>query len=221
MSKKILSALLVISLAGCASLNNSEKGSIIGAGAGAVLGGIIGKKAADKPVAGVVVGAAVGGVVGGIIGHRMDKKAEELEQELEGADVERVGEGIIVTFDSAILFAIDSADLTDASKLNLMKLASSLKNFEGTEILIAGHTDSTGSEEYNQTLSERRAMSAAVFLAENGVEAERLSTSGYGEMQPVASNDIVAGREQNRRVEVAITATEEYRAQVEAEQGEG
>lgn len=221
MTKRILSAMLVVSLAGCASLNNSEKGAIIGAGAGAVLGGIIGKKAADKPVAGVVVGAAVGGVVGGIIGRQMDKQAEELEQSLEGAEVERVGEGIIVTFESAILFAVNSSDLTDASKLNLMKLASSLKTYPGTEILVAGHTDATGTEEYNQALSERRAMSAAVFLAESGVEAERIATSGYGELQPVASNETAEGREQNRRVEIAITATEEYRAQVEAEQGNG
>jgi outer membrane protein OmpA-like peptidoglycan-associated protein len=186
-----------------------------------VLGGIIGKKVADKPVAGVVVGAAVGGVVGGIIGARMDKKAEELERELEDAEVERVGEGIIVTFDSAILFTFDSSELTSDSRMSLLKLASSLKDFEGTEILIAGHTDATGSDEYNQALSERRATSAAVFLAENGVEAERLSISGYGESQPVSSNDTVEGRSENRRVEVAITATEEYRAQLEAEQGGG
>jgi len=221
MTKKILSALLVVSLAGCASLNNSEKGAMIGAGAGAVLGGIIGKKAADKPVAGVVVGAAVGGTVGAIIGAQMDKQAEELEESLEGADVERVGEGIVVTMDSAILFAVDSSELTDQSKMNLMELASSLKSFPNTDILVAGHTDATGSEEYNQALSERRAMSAAVFLAEHGVEPERLSTSGYGETQPKASNETAEGRTQNRRVEIAITASEEYRAQLEAEQGNG
>jgi outer membrane protein OmpA-like peptidoglycan-associated protein len=221
MTTRLLSALLILSLAGCSSLNRSEKGSIIGASAGAVLGGIIGKKVADKPVAGVVVGAAVGGVVGGIIGARMDKKAEELEKELENARVERVGEGIIVTMDSAILFTFDSSELTSDSRMSLLKLASSLKDFEGTEILVAGHTDATGSDEYNQSLSERRASSAAVFLAENGIEAERLSISGYGESQPISSNDTVEGRSDNRRVEIAITATEEYRAQLEAEQGEG
>jgi outer membrane protein OmpA-like peptidoglycan-associated protein len=208
MTTRLLSALLILSLAGCSSLNRSEKGSIIGASAGAVLGGIIGKKVADKPVAGVV-------------GARMDKKAEELEQELENARVERVGEGIIVTMDSAILFTFDSSELTSDSRMSLLKLASSLKDFEGTEILVAGHTDATGSDEYNQSLSERRASSAAVFLAENGIEAERLSISGYGESQPISSNDTVEGRSDNRRVEIAITATEEYRAQLEAEQGEG
>ena len=216
--KRLLILFVAVALAGCSSLNNAEKGGAIGAAAGAAIGGIIGKKSADKPVTGVIVGAAAGGTVGAIIGAQMDKQAEELDDELEGAKVERVGEGILVTFDSAILFAVDSSDLSDQSKLNLAELAESLKEYEGTEIVIAGHTDSTGPDEYNMQLSERRARSAAVYLAERGVDPERLSTAAYGESQPIASNETTTGRSQNRRVEVAIYATEEYKEQLSERQ---
>jgi outer membrane protein OmpA-like peptidoglycan-associated protein len=157
--------------------------------------------------------------VGAIIGRQMDKQAEELEAALEGAEVERVGEGILVTFDSAILFRINSDELSDASKTQLAGLANSLKEFEGTEIVVAGHTDSSGEADYNLALSERRAQAAAVYLLDLGVDAERISTVAYGELEPIASNETATGRAENRRVEVAIYATDEYREQLSAEAG--
>ncbi|MDZ4700223.1 MAG: OmpA family protein, partial [Rhodothermales bacterium] len=188
-----------------------------GAGAGAAVGAIIGK-ATGKTATGAIVGAAVGGTAGAIIGRQMDKQAEELEEELEGAKVERVGEGIQITFDSAILFEFGKADLSAQAKTNLDNLANSLKEYPNTEILIAGHTDSVGSEEFNQKLSETRANSAASYLLGQAITADRMSVAGNGETQPVASNDTDMGRAQNRRVEVAIYATEEYREELEETQ---
>lgn len=206
------------SLTGCARLNKTQEGAVVGAGAGAVVGGVIGK-AAGNTAAGAIVGAAVGGTAGAIIGRQMDKQAEELEQELEGAEIERVGEGIQITFDSAILFAVDSSELSDTAKENLRQLAESLKKYPNTEVLIAGHTDSTGPEEYNQRLSERRAESAAAFLIYQGVDPSRIRTVGHGETMPVASNETAVGRQQNRRVEVAIYASEAYRQQLTEQYG--
>ena len=203
---------------GCANMNNTGKGAAIGAGAGAAVGAIIGK-ATGRTATGAIVGAAVGGTAGAVIGRQMDKQAEELEAELENAEVERVGEGIQITFDSAILFEVNSYTLSKSSQDNLSTLASSLMEYENTDLVIAGHTDSSGSEEYNQTLSEQRADAAATFLVREGVPAGRISIVGHGESQPVASNDTNFGRQQNRRVEVGIFASEEYRAELESENG--
>ena len=212
-----LSLVCALLMMGCANMNNTGKGAAIGAGAGAVIGGIIGK-VTGKTATGAIVGAAVGGSAGAVIGRQMDKQAEELEGELEGAKVERVGEGIQVTFDSAILFAVNSSDLSSQARVNLADLAQSLNDYPNTEILIAGHTDSTGPEEYNQKLSEERAGSAAMQLLEAGVEGSRLSVIGHGEMEPVADNSSDFGRSQNRRVEIAIYASEEYRQELEAQE---
>ncbi|MFT5144687.1 MAG: outer membrane protein OmpA-like peptidoglycan-associated protein [Rhodothermales bacterium] len=216
--KSLLIVFLALSIGACSTLNKTERGAAIGAAAGAAIGGLIGKKSADKPVTGAIIGAAAGGVVGAVIGRQMDKQAEELEQSLEGANVERVGEGILVTFDSAILFAVNSSEMSDASKTSLASLATSLKQYEGTEVVVAGHTDASGAADYNQALSERRAQAAANYLLQQAVPAQRLSTVGYGEAQPVTENDTAAGRAQNRRVEIAIYATEEYRTKIEAQQ---
>ncbi|MEZ4699711.1 MAG: OmpA family protein [Rhodothermales bacterium] len=205
-----------LTLMGCANMNKTGKGAAIGAGAGAAVGAIIGK-ATGKTATGAIVGAAVGGTAGAIIGRQMDKQAEELEEELEGAKVERVGEGIQITFDSAILFEFGKADLSAQAKTNLDNLAQSLKEYPNTEILIAGHTDSVGSEEFNQKLSETRANSAASYLLQAGITSDRMSVIGHGETQPVASNDTDMGRAQNRRVEVAIYASEEYRQELETQ----
>lgn len=206
---------LSLSLAGCANMSKTGKGAAIGAGAGAAVGAIIGK-ATGKTGTGAIVGAAVGGTAGAIIGRQMDKQAEELEAELEGAEVERVGEGIQITFDSAILFEVNSYTLSEDSKTNLRRLAESLKAYDNTELIIAGHTDSSGPEDYNQKLSEQRAESAAAMLAREGVTVSRLSIVGHGESEPVASNESALGRQQNRRVEVAIFASEEYREELES-----
>lgn len=218
----IASAALVLAvgltLAGCASLSNTERGAAAGAAGGAVVGGVIGKTQGST-AKGAIIGAAVGGTAGAVIGQQMDKQAQELDEELEGAEVVRVGEGIQVTFDNAILFDFDSADLRSTAQQNLSDLASSLQDYPNTELLIVGHTDAVGSEEYNQSLSERRANTAAEFLMRQGIAPSRVTTLGKGEMEPVASNETSYGRQQNRRVEVAIYASEEYREQVQERYG--
>ena len=193
---------------GCASLSKTEQGAGAGAGAGAVIGGAIGA-ATGSTAKGAIVGAAVGGVAGAVIGQQMDKQAEELAEDLEGAEVERVGEGIQITFDSAILFGFDSAEISEPAQMNLNNLAQSLEEYPGTELVIVGHTDAVGDEAYNQELSEERAGSAAAYLAQQGVPADRITTFGKGETEPVASNDTEFGQQQNRRVEMAIFASEE------------
>lgn len=209
-STPIVLLVAALFLGGCSSLSNTEKGAVIGAGAGAAGGAAIGK-AAGGTAEGAIIGAVVGGTAGAIIGKRMDKKAEELDEELENAEVERVGEGIKVTFDGGILFDFDSSALREDARGNLSEFAESMEEFEESNILIVGHTDSKGSEEYNQKLSDRRADSASNFLIEQGVAAERLTSVGRGETEPVATNETAEGRQQNRRVEVAIYASKEYR----------
>mgnify|MGYP003754189707 CR=1 FL=1 len=212
-----LSGLLAIFLfsSGCADMSNTLKGSGIGAAAGAAIGGLIGK-ATGKTSTGVLVGGAVGATAGAVIGRQMDKQAEELEAALEDANVERVGDGIKVTFDSAILFGVNSSTISEDAKANLRDLASSLEAYPNTNILIVGHTDDTGEADYNQALSEKRAESAALELLEAGVANERVEIVGYGETDPVAQNDSVEGRRENRRVEVAIYASEEYLQELES-----
>ena len=214
-SKGILPVLMVLVMI-FASCNTSKtfKGGAIGAGTGGAIGGLIGSKS-DNTAKGAILGAVIGGSAGALIGNYMDKQAEELEQDLEGADIERVGEGIKITFDSGILFGFDSSELTYASKTNIAELAETLKKYEDTEILIEGHTDSKGSESYNQELSERRAGSVAGELRSLGVVASRISEVGYGEEMPIADNSTEEGRSQNRRVEVAIFANDKLKKAAE------
>jgi outer membrane protein OmpA-like peptidoglycan-associated protein len=204
---------LVLLMGGCSSLSNTEKGAIIGTSAGAAGGAAVGK-AAGGTAEGAILGAVIGGAAGALIGQRMDRKAEELDQELANAEVERVGEGIKVTFDSGLLFDFDSAALRANARQNLAEFSGSMQEFPETQILIVGHTDSKGSEDYNQQLSEDRAESAAEYLIQEGINPSRITTMGKGESEPVATNDTEAGRQQNRRVEVAIFASEEYREEV-------
>lgn len=194
-------------LSGCASTNNTTKGGAIGAGAGGAVGAVIGNASGNTAV-GAIIGATVGGATGAIIGRQMDKQAEELEEDLENATVERVGEGIKITFDSGLLFDFDSDELRAATEEDLQEMAETLQKYEDTNILIEGHTDATGAEDYNQDLSEERAVSVASYLQQLGVSQSRLITEGYGEEQPVADNDTETGRQQNRRVEVAIYAND-------------
>ncbi|GGF41659.1 OmpA family protein [Echinicola rosea] len=200
----VLSATVLFS---CADWSKTGKGAAIGAGAGGALGGLIGNQKGNT-AAGAVIGAAVGGAAGAAIGKYMDKQAKEME-EIENAEVERVGEGIQVTFDSGILFGFDSYELTPQAQENVMEMARILNEYPDTNIMIDGHTDSKGSEQYNQKLSEQRAGSVANYLKMQGIDSSRLTTVGHGESLPVASNDTDAGRAENRRVEVAITANEE------------
>ncbi|MEQ9438975.1 MAG: OmpA family protein [Cyclobacteriaceae bacterium] len=194
-------------LSGCASTNNTTKGGAIGAGAGGAVGAVIGNASGNTAV-GAIIGASVGGAAGAVIGRQMDKQAEELQKDLENATVERVGEGIKITFDSGLLFDFDSDDLRATTEQDLSEMAETLKKYDDTSILIEGHTDASGAEDYNQDLSEERANSVATYLQQLGVKDNRLSIQGYGEDQPVADNDTDAGRQQNRRVEVAIFAND-------------
>jgi outer membrane protein OmpA-like peptidoglycan-associated protein len=212
--KKFFICFLIISFLvgtmGCAEWNRTAKGAVIGAGAGGAAGGLIGH-ATGNTVAGVLIGAAVGGAAGALIGNYMDKQAAEIERDIEGARVERVGEGIKITFSSGILFDINRADLKGPSRTELAKLANILNKYDDTNILLAGHTDSTGSDEYNMGLSRQRAQSVANYLSNQNVNPERFTVSGYGKSDPIASNDTADGRAQNRRVEVAIWANEKLK----------
>jgi outer membrane protein OmpA-like peptidoglycan-associated protein len=189
---------------GCA-MNKTAKGAIIGAGAGGAAGAVIGH-ATGSTVRGAIIGAAVGGAAGAIIGHQMDKQAQELAYDLPGATVSRVGEGIAVTFPEGTLFGFDSDQLQPAARDNMRRFAASLQKYPNTRTLIVGHTDSDGSAAYNLDLSDRRALSAASFIAAEGVDRARITTAGRGEAEPIATNATDAGRQQNRRVEVAIYA---------------
>ena len=210
MTIAILIITLLAGLSGCSSMSRGEKGLAVGSGAGAVIGGIIGKQFGNT-AAGAIIGAVVGGAAGAYIGNYMDKQAAEIERDLEGAKVERIGEGIKVTFDSGILFAVNKAELSPEARENLAKLSVILKKYEDTDVLIEGHTDSDGSESYNRTLSESRASSVAHLLIEQAVAGPRLSTVGYGETQPIADNTTIEGKRENRRVEVAIMANDKLK----------
>src|SRR5688572_16797524 len=203
----LVAAILLMQIFTGCKANNTTKGGAIGAGAGGVIGGVIGSRSGNTAT-GAIIGAAVGGATGAIIGRQMDKQAEELKRDLEGAKVERVGEGILITFDSGLLFKTNSSELEANTKSNLTELAGTLNKYDDTNVLIEGHTDNTGEDPYNQRLSERRAAEVQQYLMSQGVDGSRLTTRGYGESQPVASNDSDGGRASNRRVEVAIYANE-------------
>ena len=226
--KSFLSLLMVVIFLMASTVSNAQtqpkkpwsktaKGGMIGAGAGAVIGGVIGNKKGNT-AAGAIIGGAVGGIAGAAIGRYMDKQAEELQRDLKGAKVERVGEGIKITFDSGILFQKNSDKLSGTAMANIDNLAKTLKKYGDTNILIEGHTDADGTEAYNQTLSERRAKSVKSYTSSHGVAAARMTSTGYGEAQPIASNSTVSGKSQNRRVEIAIMANEKLKKK--AEKGE-
>ena len=200
-----LATLLLSSVTGCASMNKSGKGAVIGAAAGGAVGGVIGNQTGST-TRGAIIGAVVGGAAGAIIGHQMDQRARDITQNVPGATVERVGEGIQVTFPSGLLFDFDSDVIRSNAASNLNSLARNLSKYGDSNLMVAGHTDAVGSSEYNQGLSDRRAESAARYLNGRGV-ANHIATAGLGEREPVASNATEAGRQQNRRIEVAIYAS--------------
>lgn len=204
----LLTLLVLISfLFSCKNWNNTQKGAVIGAGTGAAVGAVIGNKSGQAG-RGAGIGAVIGGVAGTAIGVYMDKQAKKMEEQIKDAEIERVDEGIKVTFASGILFGFDSYSLTSASQENLRNFAEILKEYPDTDIMIEGHTDNRGSRSYNQGLSERRAQSVRNFLRTQGVTDARMQTVGYSFDRPVASNDTEEGRAKNRRVEVMITANE-------------
>ncbi|MEO5579468.1 MAG: OmpA family protein [Gemmatimonadaceae bacterium] len=211
-------ALGAMGLSACASLSNKERGAVIGATTGAAVGGVIGNNTGGT-ARGAIIGAVLGGAAGAIIGNQMDQQAKEIDQSVPGAKVERVGEGIEVTFDSGLLFDFDSDVIRPAAADNLRELARSLSKYGNSSLLIVGHTDSQGEDGYNLDLSNRRARSAAAYLQAQGVPSSRMNTSGRGELEPESSNSTDAGRQQNRRVEVAIYASEAYRDEVRRNSG--
>lgn len=200
---------ITLLISGCNTWSNTTKGAVIGTGGGAAVGAVIGKTLGNT-AAGAIGGAVVGGTVGAIIGQRMDRKAEELEKEMEGVNVQRVEEGIAVSFDSGILFDFDSSSLRPEGYENLRKLSSILNKDEDTILMIVGHTDSRGDEDYNLRLSERRAQSASRYMVSQGLSSSRIQIVGRGEYEPIADNTTDDGRQKNRRIEVAIYASPEY-----------
>jgi outer membrane protein OmpA-like peptidoglycan-associated protein len=200
----LLAALVMVGALGCAA-SNKTKGALIGAAAGGAAGGVIGNQTGST-TRGAIIGAVVGGAAGAIIGHQMDQRAKEIEQNVPGAIVERVGEGIEITFPSGLLFDFDSAVIRSNAATNLNSLAANLSRYGDSNLMIAGHTDAVGSADYNQDLSDRRAESAARYLTAQGVN-RHIATAGLGEREPVSSNSTEAGRHQNRRVEIAIYAS--------------
>lgn len=203
--------ILAVFSVGCKTWNKSQKGAVIGAAAGGATGAVIGK-AAGNTALGAIIGATVGGVAGAVIGRQMDKQAEEMKKDLPDAEVVRVGEGIVIEFNSKILFGFDQSDLTADAKTNLNKLVAILKKYPDTDIEVQGHTDSKGTTSYNQALSERRASTVSYYLSGNGVAASRLSIHGFGETLPKYPNTTTEGQDQNRRVEFLITANEKMKA---------
>jgi outer membrane protein OmpA-like peptidoglycan-associated protein len=209
--------LIAILLAACASFNREEKGAAIGAAAGGVVDGVVGNNTGST-TRGAIIDAAVGGAAGAIIGHQMDQQAKEIQEQVAGATVERVGEGIQVTFASGRLYDFDAERLRPEGERNLRHLATTLERYRDTDLLIVGHTDSVRSEAYNQALSERRARSVSEFLVTQGVVVGRLHAAGRGEMEPLGTNATATGRQTNRRVEVAIYASASYRNELKGQQ---
>lgn len=219
----LLSASTFTSCKAIKNANNTQKGATIGTAAGAILGAVIGNNVGNgkNSELGAVLGGVIGGVAGGVIGNKMDKQAREIEEALPGAQVERVGEGIMLTLgENAVRFNTNKSTLSTTAKANLDKLIPVLNNYENTNIVIYGYTDSSGKVEYNQTLSAKRASSVKSYLGTKGIDITRIETKGLGINDPIASNETAEGRSQNRRVEFAIVANEEMVKQAQKEAGQ-
>ena len=216
-------ASVLVSCDAIQNANNKQKGAVIGSAGGAAIGGVIGNNTGDGNSAlGAIIGGVVGGAAGAYIGNRMDKQAKKIETEVPGAEVERVGEGINVTFDenSGVYFATEKYNINAKSEETLNKLANIFKEYPDTNILVEGHTDNTGSESYNLTLSKNRAQAVTNFLTDHGIAASRFDTKWYGEAQPKYDNSTAEGRSKNRRVEIAIVANEDLKQEAEQKTSE-
>lgn len=207
----ILALGITLGITSCKAIdnaNNKQKGTVIGATGGAILGAIIGNNVGEggNGELGAVIGGVVGGTAGVLIGNKMDKQAQKIEEEIPGAKVERIDDGIVVTFDenSGVYFDTEKYNINSISQETLNKLASVFKEFQDTNILVVGHTDSVGSEDYNMILSKNRAYAVTNFLTGKGLSSERFTTNWFGESQPMHNNSTATGRAQNRRVNVAI-----------------
>ena len=210
----LFAATLLFGCEATKNANNKQKGAVIGSTGGAVIGGVVGNNTGDGNTAlGAIIGGVVGGAAGAIIGNRMDEQAKEIEQEIPGAEVERVGEGINVTFDesSGVYFDTEKYNINSKSQATLNKLADIFEEYPDSNILVEGHTDNTGSETYNLTLSKNRAQAVTNYLTSQGLSSGRFNTKWYGESQPKYDNSTAEGRAKNRRVELAIVANEEMK----------
>ncbi len=209
----ILMSLIVLSSCDAVqNANNTQKGAVIGTTAGAVLGGVLGNNVGNKEnsVLGAVIGGVVGGVAGGVIGKQMDKQAQKIEEEIPGAEVTRVGEGIDIVFDerSGVYFDTNKHNINAKSKENLTKLVNVFKQYPDTNIIVEGHTDSSGDDTYNMELSKKRANSVTNFLISQGISQSRLTTYFHGETLPKYDNATAEGRAKNRRVEFGVVAND-------------
>ncbi len=211
----ILSMVLIVGCSATRNANNKQKGAVIGASGGAVIGGVLGNNIGkgNNTALGAIIGAVVGGVAGGYIGDRMDRQAERIEEEIPGAEVTRVGEGINVTFteEAGVYFDTNKSYVKGTSAATLEKLAGIFKEYPKSNILVEGHTDSAGPDDYNMKLSQQRAESVTNYLISQGISADRFTIKWYGENQPKADNSTAEGKSKNRRVELAIVASEELK----------
>jgi outer membrane protein OmpA-like peptidoglycan-associated protein len=216
--KILLTGIIIIGVfsIGCKSMNKTQKGAVIGTAGGAAAGAVIGK-AAGNTALGAIIGATVGGVTGAVIGHQMDKQAEEMKKAIPDAEVVRVGEGIVIEFNSKILFGFDQSGLTTDARTNLDKLVAVLQKYPETNIEVQGHTDSKGTTKYNQDLSERRASAVSYYLSGKDIVASRLTIIGFGESLPKYTNTTADGQSQNRRVEFLVSANEKMKAEAAKE----
>ena len=222
-----LSLILVLSLTQCKAIqnaNNKQKGGVIGAAGGAVIGAIIGNNVGKggNGELGAVIGGVVGGTAGVLIGNKMDKQAQKIEEEIPGAEVERVDNGIVVTFDegSGVYFATNKFNINQASQTTLNKLVGVFKEYPDTNILVVGHTDSTGDAAYNMELSKNRAYAVTNYLIGTGLSSGRFTTNWFGETQPMHANNTVEGRAKNRRVNIAILPNEKMIEEAKQQAGE-
>jgi outer membrane protein OmpA-like peptidoglycan-associated protein len=210
--KIVLSAALIAATftMSCKTMNKSQKGAVIGAAGGAAAGAVVGKVAGNTGL-GAIIGAAVGGVTGAVIGRKMDKQAEEMKANIPDATIERVAEGIVIEFNSKVLFGFDESGLSTGAKNNLDNLVSILQKYPDTNIEVQGHTDAQGTTAYNQTLSQQRASAVSDYLNNRGINLSRISVKGFGETLPKYVNNTSDGQAQNRRVEFLISANEKMK----------
>lgn len=224
----VLALSAAVLFTGCEAYNNTNKaqrGAVVGAAGGALLGAILGNNVGNgqNSELGAVLGTVVGGAAGAVIGHQMDKQAKKIEEEIPGADVKRVDDGIVVTFDEnngGVYFDTNKYNINEKSKQTLDKLAAILKEYPDTNVLVAGHTDSVGKDEYNLGLSQRRAQAVTNYFKSKGLASSRFTTKWYGEKNPIASNDTAEGRAKNRRVNVVIVPNEKMKAEAKKHAGQ-
>ena len=213
MLRSSIFAIFIASTLGSACATSTETGALAGGGGGALIGGGIGALAGGTK--GAIIGAALGGVTGGVsgalIGRYMDKQKEALDRDLKSGYVERVGNKLVVKFNSGILFDTDQSQLKPEAQKDLAEFARVLREYPDTNLTIQGHTDSTGTKEHNLTLSAQRAQTVVDYLVSAQVLRRRLVSQGLGEEGASASNATKDGREQNRRVEIHIDANEELK----------